>query len=101
MDLYPQISLVFTHQGNFSFQQGEETIIENYSKTKGRAAELSVSGYDYKKSPTSKARGTLLKTGWTECKSQRIVDFAVGLYLLVTPEATPVKSYQHDYPTMI
>ena len=38
--------------------------------------------------------------GQKDCKGQRIREFAVRLCLLVTPEATPRKSPQHDCPSM-
>lgn len=49
---------------------------------------------------TSKVWGTLQKRGWKDCKSQSIRELAARWCLLVTPEATPIKSRQHDWPNV-
>lgn len=46
--------------------------------------------------PAPKTQGTLWKRGQNECKSQRMREFTARLCLLLTSEATPIKSCQHD-----
>lgn len=48
------------------------------------------------------SQGTLMKRGHKDCKSQRvrIREFALRLCLLVTPEAIPMRSQQHDCPNV-
>lgn len=48
--------------------------------------------------PAPKALGTWQKRGWRGCKSQNIRGFSVRFCLLVELEATPMESYQHDFP---
>jgi hypothetical protein len=48
--------------------------------------------------PLPKAQGTPRKRGQRDSKSQMIWDFTVRLCLLVTSQATPTKSHQHDCP---
>lgn len=43
-----------------------------------------------------KAQGTLSKRRQKDYKSQKVREFAVRLCFLVTSEATPLMSHQHD-----
>lgn len=51
-------------------------------------------GYLYSITPTPKAQ----KRGWKDSMSQKIREFAGRLGLLVTSEATPIKSHPYDLP---
>lgn len=90
-----QISISpFPHWGHFSLQP-MVTITEEHSQLKCILMEPSPSGYIYN---TTLAPKAWVKRGWKDCKSQRIREFAVRLYVLVVSEATPIKSHQHDCP---
>lgn len=56
--------------------------------------------YIYKTASTHEAQGALLTRGWKDYKSQRIKEFAVGLWLLLMSEATLITSHQMDYLNM-
>lgn len=46
--------------------------------------------------PASKDQGTVWEKCWEKCKSQSVRKFSRRLYLLVTSEATLIKSHQQD-----
>jgi hypothetical protein len=50
--------------------------------------------------PTPKAQRTLQEKLKEECKRQRTGEFTVRFCLLVTPEVTPIKTQQHEYPNV-
>lgn len=48
--------------------------------------------------PASKTQRIMWKMELKDCKSKRIREFAVGLFLLVIPEAIPITSHKHELP---
>lgn len=94
LSLHPQMRTL--HQGNFSFQQTENTT-ENYNQSRGRVMKsvLTNTTTNY---PLPRAQGTLWKRDQGDCRSQRIGDLAVRLCLPGTSQATPIKSHQCGCP---
>lgn len=104
MFLYPHISIVFTsHQGKQFFLQHHRTLQRHYRKLQPinmQSCEAQSHWIHLQNIPTFKVPGTLQKRGWKDCKSRRIREFGVRLFLLVTSATILIKSYQHDYPNV-
>ena len=91
LSLWPRLGVVFAHhQGNFSLQE-TENISEDLSQPKWRGAQPQ--WVHLQNTPTPKAQGTLQKKEQKDCESWRIRLFAVRLCLLVTSDATSIKSH--------
>jgi hypothetical protein len=71
-----------------------ETIIENH-KLKCRIIEQDPIDI-YNTMPASKFQGSLWNRGQKNCKSLRTKEFSMRECLLVTSEATSMKSHRHD-----
>ena len=67
---------------------------------KVRVVAPSPNGYIYKTLPFLRLREHYRREKQTYCKSQKIGEFVVKLFLIVTSKDTIVKSYQHDYPNL-